>query len=250
MHKIPQSLISNIPACMNSPITLPIFSSCFVDFIKRAEDNLSFFDKDQINTASCMDFQRLRPSIMKRSEGQSSKFLELPEELQQAIWRSADEETPYNPENEEGKIWQSSNIVNGERRLKMQNVHTVNCISTLLPWKQFKHGRRRHATSELVATNSTKTHALLRTCRMSRNEIIRHFKLFPAFGTLVSFDYDVFLFDFSWSTLPFQYVNAHGGHPILHMPELASKIKHLAIYEATWRSISNIPTADPSGNGS
>ncbi|KAH9209015.1 hypothetical protein DL95DRAFT_394802 [Leptodontidium sp. 2 PMI_412] len=169
---------------------------------------------------------------MLRRKGKFSKFGKLPDELQLEVWRLAGLETPYNTEIEEGKLWQSFNRVDGvEIFNRRQNVHVLTCISKLLPWKRFKHGRRRHATSELVATNRRKTHALLRTCHLSRETILKQYKLSPAFGTLVDFDNDVFLFDFTLPGLPLEYIRTKGGPPILHMPELAAKIKNLAIYD-------------------
>ncbi|KAH6706495.1 hypothetical protein BKA61DRAFT_616563 [Leptodontidium sp. MPI-SDFR-AT-0119] len=155
---------------------------------------------------------------MLRRKGKFSKFGRLPDELQLEIWRLAGLETPYNTEIEEGKLWQSFNRVDGvEIFNRRQNVHVV--TYDVMP------------QSELVATNRRKTHALLRTCHLSRETILKQYKLSPAFGTLVDFDNDVFLFDFTLLGLPLEYIRTKGGPPILHMPELAAKIKNLAIYD-------------------
>ncbi|KAG4441017.1 hypothetical protein IFR05_003524 [Cadophora sp. M221] len=63
--------------------------------------------------------------------------------------------------------------------------------------------------------------------------MLKQYKLAPAFGTLVDFDNDIFMFDFPLLGIPFEYIRVNGGLPILQMPELAAKIKNLAIYDTS-----------------
>ncbi|PVH70122.1 hypothetical protein DL98DRAFT_620667 [Cadophora sp. DSE1049] len=99
------------------------------------------------------------------------KFSVLPAELQLQIWQFACLETPYNPNNEEGKLWQGFHVSDEDYiPQERQQVHVLRPIASLPTWKRVKHFKRRRTVDEtaIITTNARKTHALHRTCRQSR----------------------------------------------------------------------------------
>lgn len=163
------------------------------------------------------------------TKGKFSNFGELPTELRLAIWHFAGLETCFNPanDNENGNGRPQRNIIPGSNEAR--RTHRITCVSTLLPWKRYRNGKPRHAGSELVATNRSKTHPLLRTCQESRHKTIKMYGLSFAFGTWVNFEKDIFCFDFTFEGIPFQYCRQNGIHPVLEIPQFTSQIKHLAL---------------------
>ncbi|KAG4419369.1 hypothetical protein IFR04_007517 [Cadophora malorum] len=180
----------------------------------------------------------MSPKLFKRKVECSMfpKFGELPLELQLQIWYFACLETPYNPDDEEGKLWQGFqafgyDLVPQER----QNVHVLRPIASLPTWKEANeafqatsHCKRNRHNCHQCPPNSRP----LRTCRQSRLALMEKYDLTSTWNTFVNFDTDIFFFDIRWTGfLLSQHVCTRPvpQHLMLQYPEVMAQIKNLAI---------------------